>query len=91
MQTIENPFDMLFKKLNSIENQLKHLSTANGKQKEVDFLTVDQAAEYLNLSKATIYKKCSAGLLPYYKGGKKLHFKKSELTKILETGKTEMV
>jgi len=32
MQTIENPFDMLFKKLNSIENQLKHLSTANGKQ-----------------------------------------------------------
>jgi excisionase family DNA binding protein len=91
MQTIENPFDMLFKKLISIENQLKHLSTANGKQKEPDFMTVEQAAEFLNLSKATVYKKCSAGLLPYYKGGKKLHFKKSELTKILETGKTEMV
>jgi excisionase family DNA binding protein len=90
MQTIiENPFSEIFRKLTAIENQIRFLHQ-NQNRPEPDFLTVDQAAAFLNFSKGTIYKKCSLGELPHYKSGKKLHFKKSELTRLLETGKIDV-
>jgi excisionase family DNA binding protein len=85
--TIENPFSEIFKKLTAIENQIRFLHQTQNRP-EPDFLSVDQAADFLNLSKGTIYKKVSLGELPFYKSGKKLHFKKSELSKIVESGKS---
>lgn len=90
MQTIiENPFETILKRLTGIENQIRFLHQQKSRQ-EPDFLTVDQAAALLNLSKATVYKKVSAGELPKYKSGKKLHFKKAELIKFIEAGKPQM-
>jgi excisionase family DNA binding protein len=80
MEPINNPFETILKRLSGIENQIRFLHQ-NQNRPEPDFLTVDQAAAFLNFSKGTVYKKCSLGELPHYKSGKKLHFKKSELQK----------
>jgi len=40
---------------------------------------LNQAAEYVSLSKSAIYKKTSERNIPHFKQGKKLYFKRSEL------------
>jgi len=40
---------------------------------------LNQAAEYVSLSKSAIYKKTSGRNIPHFKNGKKLFFKRSEL------------
>jgi excisionase family DNA binding protein len=46
-------------------------------QKEI--MTIEEASEFLNLAKPTIYTKTSRGEIPYFKIGKKLCFKRSVL------------
>ena len=48
------------------------------------YLSTDELSEYINLSTSTIYKKTSAGLIPYIKSGKKLLFKKEAIDEWLE-------
>ena len=48
-------------------------------QSEPDFISIDQAAELVNLSKHTIYSMVNKREIPYYKRGKRLYFKKPEL------------
>ncbi|WP_090534896.1 helix-turn-helix domain-containing protein [Mucilaginibacter sp. NFR10] len=52
---------------------------------EIDepLITVEQAAEKLNLVKGTLYNMVSQNKIPYYKSGKKVLFKWSELEKWL--------
>lgn len=47
--------------------------------------TVDQAADFLSLSKATIYAKASNGTIPYFKDGKRLYFSRAELMEHLRS------
>jgi len=89
METINNPFEVILKKLTGIENQIRFINQQKSRP-EPDFLNVEQAAALLNYSKATVYKKTSSGELPFYKSGKKLHFRKSELIQLIETGKPQM-
>ena len=79
---------------NLIEDTLKKvlqqstLQTAeNNSQPEL--LSISQASEYLNLAKQTLYGFTSKGEIPYLKKGKKLYFKKSELTKWINEGKKQ--
>jgi excisionase family DNA binding protein len=87
----KNPFDEILQKLNGIENQLRFINSSTPTTTAPDWLNVQQAADYLNLSKQTIYRKVSEGKIPYYKAGKKLHFRKSELFQIVELGKIDAV
>src|SRR5689334_22491020 len=48
-------------------------------------LNVQEAAALLNIAVATLYGKTSDRLIPHYKHGKKLMFKKSELIAWVET------
>lgn len=50
------------------------------------WFTVDEAAEYLRLSKRTIYKLCQDGYLVGYRAGRRGHrrFRKEELDKLME-------
>ncbi len=55
--------------------------------KENDLLTIDQAAEFLSLTKPTLYSKVSRGELPSMKRGKRLYFSKKELLGYLKAGR----
>lgn len=60
-------------------NELKELLLENRIQQK-EFLTIDELAVYLQLSKSSIYKLTSKKEIPFYiPGGKKLYFKKSEV------------
>jgi excisionase family DNA binding protein len=52
-------------------------------------LTIQQAAEFLNLTVPTMYSKSSKGELPVMKRGKRLYFSKLELTKYLQAGRKQ--
>jgi excisionase family DNA binding protein len=62
-----------------------------GKKQEETFLNVQEAAALLNLAVATIYEKTSERLIPHYKHGKKLLFKKSELLAWIELRKRKTI
>lgn len=77
---MENPFELLFDKLNTIENLLRNvMSDDNVHIPTPEIFNLTQTAEYISLSKSAIYKKTSERNIPHFKKGKKLYFKKSEL------------
>lgn len=43
------------------------------------WLTLEQIAEYLQMSTSSIYKKAQAGKIPSYKVGRQWRFKKEEI------------
>jgi excisionase family DNA binding protein len=53
--------------------------------------TVDQASEFLNLAKQTLYTFTSKRQIPFIKRGKKLYFKKVDLESWLNEGKKATV
>ena len=53
-----------------------------------EWLTLEEAAAYLKVSKPTIYRFCSEGCLPFYKlaGTGQRRFKRSDLDALLTPG-----
>jgi len=72
-------------------SELKQLMLQKSDQQPVtpteQLLTVQEAANFLNLSVPTIYSKVSRGELPVMKRGKKLHFSNTELMQYLKNGR----
>ena len=77
---MENPFKLILHRLDSIEDLIK--ATMKNKVESsiaTEIFNLNQAAEYVNLSKSAVYKKNSGRSIPHFKRGKKLYFKRSEL------------
>ena len=51
------------------------------------FLTIQEAAEFLSLAVPTIYSKVSKGELPVMKRSKRLYFSRTELLEYLKDGR----
>lgn len=91
----ESPIDPE-KLINSISEKVSEKVTANilkviKKQTQQDqteqFLTIKEAAEFLNLTVPTLYSKCSRGELPFMKRSKRLYFSSVELMEYLKAGR----
>lgn len=54
-------------------------------------INIQEAAALLNLAVNTIYEKTSERLIPHYKHGKKVMFKKSELLAWVESGRVKTI
>jgi excisionase family DNA binding protein len=57
----------------------KHFDLLNKKEESDNLLTVDDAAQYLDVSIPTIYRYKSKGKLPFSKNGNKVYFFKKDL------------
>ncbi len=89
---MEITFDQLpgaVSKLSEKLDTIERLLTEQRKPVEQhdDLLTIDQAADFLSLTKPTLYSKVSRGELPYMKRGKRLYFSKDELMGYLKEGR----
>lgn len=86
---MENPFELIMRKLDAIESLLRNVSSVPDKQLApvAEVLNLNQASEYISLSKSAIYKKTSERNIPHFKKGKKLYFKRSELDEWLTENK----
>ncbi len=76
----------LNEKLENIEQILLNKSTKE-QEREDEILSVEQAAEFLGLSKPTLYSKNSRGELPYFKRGKRVYYSKNDLIDYLIAGR----
>lgn len=77
---------------NDLNDLIDGYVKSNEKSKEamkIDdvFLNVDQAAKFLNLAKQTLYGLTSNREIPFFKKGKKLYFRQSELKNWLLSGR----
>lgn len=73
----------------SVRKVLKETPTqmVNPTKAEPQFMTIGQAAEFLNLTVPTMYSKVSKGELPVMKRSKRLYFSKSELMEYIKEGR----
>ena len=55
-------------------------------EQEKDLLTIDEAAEFLSLTKPTLYSKVSRRELPFMKRGKRLYFSREKLMEYVKEG-----
>jgi len=55
------------------------------------WLTLEQIAEYLQMSTSSIYKMAQAGKIPAYKVGRQWRFKKEEIDQWVEKNKFRKV
>lgn len=78
---MENPFELILERLDRIENEIKglkdkiNLSTTS----ENEIMDINEVSNYLKMSVPTIYGRVHRKTIPFYKNGKKLFFKKSDL------------
>ena len=80
-----NPFSKINEQLELINQRLE--TQPSGPVN--DWLNIDQAAEYLHVSKSWIYKRTMDGKIPFYKIGKKLAFRRSELNEYISMGRAK--
>ena len=80
---MENPFEIIFEKLENIEKQLKNIHDNQHTPFRPQIMTIVEVAIYLSLSKATIYGYTFRNTIPYAKRGKRLYFEKSAIDKWL--------
>ena len=86
---MNNPFEVIEARLSSIENlilDLKQPQEVEPTEPPEQFLTVQEAAQFLNLTVPTIYSKVSKGELPVMKRSKRLYFSSTELMEYLKEG-----
>ena len=86
---MDNPFEFIIERLNALDRKISVLmETRNGDyQQQDEFLNIEEVARFINESKSSVYSRTSSRNIPFYKRGKKLIFKKSEIQSWLEAGK----
>ncbi|PIB34981.1 hypothetical protein BFP72_06030 [Reichenbachiella sp. 5M10] len=89
---MDNPFQELYERLDRIEGLLvivKENKVPAPEEDEERLLNVREAARYLGDAVATLYGRTSKNEIPFYKRGKKVYFKKSELLAWIEEGRVK--
>ncbi len=80
---LQNLIEVSLKKVLSAERS----NHSTPEQPQEEFLTIEQAAEFLKLTVPTLYSKTSKGELPAMKRGKRLYFSRLELVQYLKDGR----
>ena len=70
-----------------IDNITSLLQSAKQNVQQPDLLTIKDAANFLNLSRPTLYGKVSRREIPFMKQGNRLYFSKAELVDYIKSGK----
>jgi excisionase family DNA binding protein len=70
-----------------LETFFSNRPLASAPQEQDELFTIQQAAEFLNLSVPTIYGHVSKAEIPVSKRGKRLYFSKEELTAWIKAGR----
>lgn len=88
---VGNPFEILSDQLSEIKALLANLQkqqigTKAPIESKSEYLSVGEAAEFLQVTPGSIYRYVMTGVLPKKKFGNKLYFKKKVLEDLIEKG-----
>jgi len=89
IMTMNNPFELIETRLIRIEallTDLKQNPTIAPEPPE-QLLTIQEAAEFLNLAVPTVYSNVSKSKLPFMKRGNRLYFSRAELMAYIKGGR----
>ena len=90
-----NPFNLIEERLINIENLIVDLKSqpqeVESKVPTEQFLTVQEAAKFLNLTVPTMYSKVSRQEIPFMKRSKRLYFSSIELMDYLKGGRSKSI
>lgn len=78
---------MLTKEVGELKNLLLNKQAQPPNKQPEQFLTIQEAAQFLSLTVPTIYSKVSKGELPVMKRSKRLYFSSTELMEYLKKGR----
>ena len=78
---------MLTKEVSELKRLLIEKQEQPNTEQPEQLLTVQEAAQFLNLTVPTIYSKVSKGELPVMKRSKRLYFSSTELMEYLKEGR----
>lgn len=81
----------LMEKLDVIEGLLRNQCRLEQLDLQNQFLTVKEAAKYLNLAVPTVYSLVSKGELPYMKRSKRLYFSREDLMSYIRNGRQQSI
>jgi excisionase family DNA binding protein len=84
---MENPFEFIIERLDRIEKAIQDFNSINSKVPEDQSMNILEVADYIKVAKTTIYGLTHKNTIPYYKLGKKLFFKKSEIDEWINSKK----
>lgn len=75
---MENPFEIILERLDRIEKAIQQINPIPSNEED-ELMTIEQLADFINFPKTTIYGFTHGQKIPYYKNGRRLYFKKSEI------------
>ncbi len=75
----------------SLTEVFQNSSLLKSKEDMNEIFTIDQAANFLSLSKPTIYYYTSKNLIPFSKQGKRVFFSKSDLISWIKAGRQKTI
>jgi len=84
---MENPFEIIMQKLDSIEAQLEVLREHQNKEFKDELMDISELGEYINYAKTSIYGLIQKRKLPFIKASGKLHFRKKDIDQWLNDSK----
>ena len=91
---MENPFISIIERLEEVDVKLSRLlqaQEAHGLYRSDELMNINEVAKYLDESVQSIYSRTSQRTIPFYKKGKKLLFKKTEILDWLDDKKKKTV
>ena len=80
---MENPFEIILEKLNSIEKAIERLSTTNKNEDEI-LLSRVETCELLKINYSILWKHTKSGKLTSYEIGNRVFYKKEEILKSIK-------
>ena len=87
---MENPFELIMNKLETIERLIKEEKIIY-QEKPIETMDLKTVAKYLGMSHSAIYKYTSLREIPHIKVGKKLYFRKKEVDEWMGTKKVSTI
>jgi excisionase family DNA binding protein len=87
---MENPFISIIERLEDLDVKLSRLLQAqeiHGLYRSDELMNISEVAKFLDESVQSIYTRTSRRTIPFYKKGKKLLFKKTEILDWLDDQK----
>lgn len=83
---MENPFEIIINKLESIEKMLLDLKTKEDSADNVSevLLETKEVLEKLKISPATLYNWRNQGKIPFHKIGRRVYYKESQILAALD-------
>lgn len=91
---MENPFISIIERLEDLDVKLSRLLQAqetHGLYRSDELMNINEVAKFLDESIQSIYSRTSKRTIPFYKKGKKLLFKKTEILDWLDNQKKKTV